>query len=331
MLAALAIIVALPAQYQSALICKVPAQYMRSYVQCSVLTDQGTVAGYTCDTVGHHGETFMGKPFVWSKGKLHQLTLGPKAEFGHVFDGNDRLLVGSVDIDHRSHPATWTPDPALGWAKAKLKVLTTLEGEATHVGPDGTIWVQNKNEVIGCFQGGKWQKVSMGPFNLEGFDAQSNLYGNQVGGVHFGGRPADTKPGRYVGNTWEAFKVERADPNVHIDHRLLAVNSSGVAVGNCDNQAAIWKNGQLSFPLGRTKRWSRAYDINDSGMVIGEYAVKDVDSSMPYLWEKGQVQNLSTLVSSISAAEATKINNRGDIAVVGYVKASAHLYLLTRK
>ena len=331
MLVALLFLAPLPPAYQATLICKVPAKYFQSYVRCSVLTEQNLVAGFTCTSTGHHGETFMGKPFVWSKGKFVKLPLLPKAEYGHVYGGNDKVILGSVTIDYRPRPVKWGPDPKLGWHKPVVTQLSTKEGFAANIGPDGAIWVVNDIAVVGKVSKGVWSDLSFGNFDLKGFDAKGNIYGNKWVAVHFGGKPADTTPGWFSGKTWNTMPIKKTGPEYGMDSRIESVNASGDAVGNCQNQFAIWQGGKVTLPLAGKYRWSFASDISSSGVALGYASVPDIQKSMAFLWENGKVTNLSNVVPGIELEMGHKVNSRGSVAVSGHVKNEAHLYLLTPK
>ena len=147
-----------PTAYDTTLVLAMPTRgpASRTWIGGVTLTEDDTVAGFTCDSVGVHGETFFAKPFVWSKGKLSDLPLG-KAEYGHVLAGNARLLVGDVMIDYKDHPATWSPDPQVGWAKARLTILPDLQGRAVAVTATGAVWVAGAESLL-RWEGGKWSK-----------------------------------------------------------------------------------------------------------------------------------------------------------------------------
>lgn len=332
----LALLAFVPLAYESTLICKVPASTFQSYVNCTVLTDQETVAGFTCAFTGHHGETFAGKPFVWTQGKFVKLPLLPKAEYGHVYGGNDRVLLGSVAIDYRNRPVKWGPDPKVGWLKPVVTQISSIEGSATHIGPDGAIWIQNGNQLIGNVKDGRWLPVNFGKFALAGFDARGKMYGYKFNGLSFGNRPTGTTPGWYFSETWHELPVIKPSENDFMENALEAVNPAGVAVGNCQDQLAIWQDGKVTLPLRDKFRWSFASDIGSSGAVLGTGAIADINGEMVFLWKDGKLTDLTRVVPGIKLGYANKVNRHGAIAAWGLkksgekldTKSEAMLYLL---
>lgn len=317
-------------QYERDLIVSAKPAFWRSHVSCTVLSESETVAGFTCDSIGHHGELYAGKPFVWSAGRLHRLPIIKGEEYGHVYAGNNEVLVGSVKRSYRDYPAQWTPDPRLGWSKATLKILSGQEGRATFIGPKGEIYVHKDNSLSGKIVGGKFQTLNFGDFALVGLDSKGRLFGNRHKGVHFGGGPANTKPGVFSNGKWQAFDLIEREANTFVDSYLADVNNDGVSAGKTQFDAAVWKGGKPTLLFGRTRRWSSANDINDLGEIVGDASVEEVEDSMPFLWSAGKIRDLTSELPKLKYGEGLRINNRGSIAVKGLIKDAAHLYLLRR-
>jgi len=121
--------------------------------------------------------------------------------------------------------------------------------------------------------------------------------------------------------------------NLGSTSQALGINSAGqvvgysfIASGSNVSHAFLYGNGSMQDlgTFGGTS--SEAYDINDSGAVVGDYTVSGADFHA-FLYGNGAVQDLGTLGGSISRAEA--INNSGGItgfAAVAGGKLHAFLY-----
>jgi hypothetical protein len=112
----LAVLTATPQAYDGTLVLTMPSWGVgsRTWIGGVTVTEDDTVAGFTCDSVGVHGEAMLGKPFAWSKGTLHWLPLGG-AEYGHVYADTSGVLVGDVEIDYREDTTSSQPRlPATG-------------------------------------------------------------------------------------------------------------------------------------------------------------------------------------------------------------------------
>lgn len=315
--------------YTSTLIYKFDEDWSgRSRIACTVMTDNLTIAGWACDSLGHHSETFASKPFVWSKGRSHQLPLLPHGRYGKVLDGNDKMLIGSADVNYRHCPVMWTPHPKYGWSRAKVTNLGPAKGQAIVLQSDGTIWIEHELDVVARGKPGHWDPISFGKFNMKGVDARGNRYGNMYKGIYMGGRPADIQTGFFTDRTWTKLPMGRPENGSFLDSKLAAVNSSGTAVGTTENTLAIWTKGKLSRPLHGKHRWSFGHAISESGLVLGRASVPDVDKEMVFLWANGKQIDLTFTIPGVPLDSPGRFNPRGDMTVSGVFKTERRLYLL---
>ena len=116
-----------------------------------------------------------------------------------------------------------------------------------------------------------------------------------------------------------------------------AINSVGQIVGDAQFQAAIsaflWDRGAVTFLGSFGGQDTHAFDINDSGEVVGSSDLPNsVGDSHAYLWENGVMTDLNDRVSPNSGwilDSATAINETGVILGVGRnPQGKVHAFLL---
>jgi len=116
--------------------------------------------------------------------------------------------------------------------------------------------------------------------------------------------------------------------------RALAISGNGQIVGWSESPASVqlatvfYLNGQarsLGSPTG-TASWSIAYDVNDSGVIVG------AADGVAFIYQGGVNTDLNTLIDSGSGWDlvaATGINNSGRITGYGTINGKTHSFLLT--
>jgi len=128
----------------------------------------------------------------------------------------------------------------------------------------------------------------------------------------------------------------------------IAINDTGQIVGSSgfvpfveDGRAFLWENGLFS-DLGNLANLegfsSEAFDINDSGQIVGRSQVNSLDpfgnSFSPnhaFLWENGTMTDLNSLIPADSGWElfiANDINDVGQITGIGLINGTPRPVLL---
>ncbi len=289
------------------------------YTWVTVLLDDDTVAGYHADDTGVHGESFLAKPFAVSMGKLSWLPLGV-VEYGHVFGGAGNALVGDVaPLQGDGHPSMWKPDPAAGWSKASLTVLTKESGWAALIAPNGAIWIK---------VGKRWRALPGGSslvdeehFDLYGVDQAGRIFGNLYDGYGEGYNRLGEKPSMLANSKWIPLPTDNGSSTI------AQVNRKGVAVGMAGNRAAMWVEGKLVYLETPKCRWSQAQSINDRGEIAGQFNVGQ--ESHACVWKNGRMVDLIDAAPGVKLESAPRINSSG--AIVAETSRGEKLFLLTPK
>lgn len=295
---------------------KAETQAMGPFASPTVLLDDGTAAGYYCESTGAHGESLFAKPFVVAGCKLTWLPLGGK-KYGHVFAGAGDRLVGDVDQDGLGLPAMWKRDPKLGWAKARLSVISQEYGWAAVITPNGTIWMRS-GKTWRTF-GGRSSGIASDHFDLFSVDTAGRLYGNRFDSYGLGNSRVGESPGFFAGASWTNLPLAGSVGT------LTQANPDGVAIGRVGTRAAFWKNGSLGFLATPSSTDNRANAINSQGEIVGSFYVGE--RSHACVWKQGKVVDLIDVAPRVKLVEALCVNSRG--AIVARTDRGEKLYLLT--
>jgi probable HAF family extracellular repeat protein len=116
------------------------------------------------------------------------------------------------------------------------------------------------------------------------------------------------------------------------------ISDSGIVVGvsftsQLEVRAFKWQNGQMTNLGSPTLLNSRAYAVNDSAQIVGNYS--DGTTTQPLFWDSaGVMYDLNTVLDPITGTgwnlrHAFNINNRGQIVGQGIHDGALRAYLLT--
>ncbi|MBA4292703.1 hypothetical protein C0431_06990 [bacterium] len=104
------------------------------------------------------------------------------------------------------------------------------------------------------------------------------------------------------------------------DSHGVAINDSGEVVGYSNNEAFLYSNGVMNGLGTLSGTWSKAYDVNSSGQVIGQYGDSQFGSA--FLYSNGQMYDLNDLIVEgldWQVAAVRGINDAGQITGFTYI------------
>ncbi len=155
-------------------------------------------------------------------------------------------------------------------------------------------------------------------FNVAGGFLNSFAYGlNNYGQVVGSGAPA----GYFAPFLYSGGSVVLLSPEFVFD-AATAISDTGIIVGNVGFDASYYAGGGLWVPLGSLGSTSFVYDVNVSGLAVGEAYVDDPGAFHAVSYSGGLVTDLGTLGGSQSVAEG--VNAAGQI--VGNADLAGDVY-----
>jgi len=115
----------------------------------------------------------------------------------------------------------------------------------------------------------------------------------------------------YGGKTSEARDINNSDQ---------VVGWSKTKDGN--NHAILWENNKMTDLGTLGGKESYAYGINDNGLIVGKAQLPD-ESFHAVIWKDGKIKDLNNLLllrTHQTLENAAAVNNKGHIAVAGYIR-----------
>ena len=216
-------------------------------------------------------------PFLWQDGVMTKLeTLGGENGFANMI--NNRGEVAGVAETAVKDPASGCPvhsfEPVV-WENGVIRELPIQPGDSDGV----AAWVNDKGEVAGA-------SGTCAPFN-----PNSGLY--------------LTENHALVWQNGKATDLGNLGPNgiPGAGNHACAINNRGQAVGHTTSDAStvafLWSSEKGMKGLGTLTGdfASFALGINDEGQVVGQSIGADFSSFRAFLWEKGVMTDLNTLVT----------------------------------
>jgi probable HAF family extracellular repeat protein len=255
-------------------------------------------------------------PFYWKGGGISRLkTLG--GENGFAIAINDRGQVAGLAETVAKDPAAACPvhqfKPAV-WANGKIYALPTFPGDTDGVAAA----INDRGQAAGA-------SGTCSPFN-----PNSGLYLSENHAI-----------------VWDSGKVidlGNLGPNglPGAGNHACAINNRGEAVGHVTSKtstvAFLWSKDKGIKGLGTLAGdlASFALGINDEGQVVGQSISPDFSSIRAFVWEKGKMSDLNTLIATnpakLSLLSASSINAHSEITGLAVGSDGAfHGYLAVPK
>jgi probable HAF family extracellular repeat protein len=242
------------------------------------------------DMVG--GRVFAGTlthPFLWRSGKLTDLgELKPTNDgSGEATDINNRgEIVGISNTESKTPPVR---ERAFIWRNGVMTALFSLDTESFASA------INDRGQVVGSYAVGGvshaflWQNgvlTDLGPGTAVDINDRGQIAGGNARGPWI----------------WYQARFTYLDQGTAQGTRIVAMNNSGWAVGYGwierpddmpDGRIYLWRSGQIT-DLGKIGfGFSELAGINDRGQILGETNRNDINDPIPFLWQHGQMIDLS--------------------------------------
>lgn len=265
------------------------------------INNRGQIVGYT-DT---GSQKF--RSFVWQNGHCEDMgTLGGDATWAKAIN-DDGLVAGW------STTSNVMPYVAMTWQKGQMSRIGNLGG-AYSSGND----INNNGVVAGNSQlsgaGGNGYVYTW----LNGVASNSKLIGEGTGINDLDEVVVAANSRAYIWRNNAATDLGGLGGNTT---RPQAINNKSQVVGysNVDSiywHAFLWQNGTISDLGTGSQKYSMAADINDSGLVVGNYGFM----YHACMWKDGMLIDLNSLLPANSGwtlVSADGVNNLGQIVGKG--------------
>jgi probable HAF family extracellular repeat protein len=236
-------------------------------------------------------------PFLWQDGVMTKLaTLGGENGYANMINSRGEVagLAETAVKDSASSCPVHRFEPVV-WGNGVIRELPTYTGDSDGV----AAWINDKGDVAGA-------SGTCAPFN-----PNSGLY--------------LTENHALVWQNGKATDLGNLGPNgiPGAGNHACAINNRGEAVGHTTSDAStvafLWSREKGMKGLGTLPGdfASFAIGINDEGQVVGQSIGTDFSSFRAFLWEKGVMTDLNTLVAvnptKLSLLAGESINDRKEI------------------
>ena len=240
-------------------------------------------------------------PFLWQDGVMTRLpTLGGENGFANQI--NIRGEVAGIAETSVTDPTAGCPVHQFApvvWENGRIHELPAYPGDTDGVAAS----INDKGEVAGA-------SGTCTPFN-----PNSGLYLNEAHAL--------------VWKDGKAIDLGNLGPNglPGAGNHACGINNHGAAIGHVSSDAStvafLWtsEKGMTSLGTLAGDLASFAIGINDEGLVVGQSINADFTVARAFLWRKGQMTDLNTLVTAnpgkLDLLLASSINSRGEIVGLG--------------
>ncbi|MDH3650124.1 MAG: hypothetical protein OEQ53_10600 [Saprospiraceae bacterium] len=216
---------------------------------------------------------------------------------GIALIGGDIYVVGVAEaLSGENHAFLWTE--ANGWQDLGYLHEEYPYSEAMDIGSNGIItgWSSSiippffsNNAVTWSAQNPSAGPVSINPTSSVNSSAQvinthGDIAGSRVDTCGYNGY-GDCSPGSPGGTTsiWSAFLWQANGNYVDVgtlggDSWVTGINDAGILTGysemhkgDFDLRAFVWQQGNFQILPGLENLWSRSYDMNGAGQIVGEF------------------------------------------------------------
>ena len=216
------------------------------------------------------------RPFFWQEGVMTALpTLGGENGFANMV--NHQGQVAGLAETAKKDPTSGCPVHRFApvvWANGKVYALPTAPGDSDGVAAS----INDRGEVAGA-------SGTCAPFN-----PNSGLYLNENHAL--------------VWKNGKATDLGNLGPNglPGAGNHACAINNRGEAVGHVTSKAStvafVWSREKGLKGLGTLDGdlASLALGLNDDGLVVGQSIGQEFSTFRAFLWEKGTMTDLNTLV-----------------------------------
>lgn len=284
------------------------------FLDAYAVNDSGSVTGY-----GYSNGTNLG--FLWQGGQLSSLGTLPGAATSGGYDiNNSGVIAGSSSGD------------AFIWQNNQMQLLPRLAG-ANYA---SAYAINESGQIVG---GSGGMAVVWSNSQVTELPALSGATSSSATGINDKGTivgHSSLQSYNPIAAMWRNGQVEQLSSGPYRYGGAADVNNADSVAGFVDkggnlSQAARWDNGQISLldQLAGIND-SRAYAINDSGLVVGSSFA--TSGSLATLWEGTQALALQDLLingQGWSLWQAQDINASGQIVGWGMLNGQAQSFLLT--
>ncbi len=265
------------------------------------INDQGLIAGAMSKV---QEDPLLPCAWIDNKAVAIKLENGQKG-VAYAVSGNGQI--GGIVWDDRNIEHGFVTDSILG----KGISIEPSNSTICATGPDSTFYgsIRNQpNQDVMCrFESGKVCRYPTLSYSSEihGANASGSVVGSYLSKPHSMPTAFAVLSGKTI--SIGGFGKSSSGQAINLHNQIVGHSMTRAGTWH----AFLWQKGKVRDlgTLGGTNSW--AYDINDSGTIVGYSQVKGDKAIHAFVWQDGAMKDLGTLGGNNSYAEA--INNDGTI------------------